>query len=136
MMHDSVMQYVLRSSEYELLFAQESGMRGFVVFVPEKGALASQKVISRKQADSILGDLDSEDVRIYAEIAKLESKYVPYWRGHYEGSKHFANLLEVHRTSHGFLNVFLFMEKDIPQLYKIVKQSGITSAIPLELMLR
>lgn len=131
-----MMKYALRSREYENLRAQEHRMRGFVVFAPENGALVSEGIISRKKAGSILGELDEKDEKIYAEITKLEKKYVPYWRANQDDDgKSFAYMLEVHQFTNGFINVFLFMEKEIPYLCKIEKKAGITAAIPLEIIL-
>ncbi len=125
--------YDLRVSEYELLLAQAPRTRGFVVFAPESGVLVSQEAIPRKQANSILGDLDAKDIEIYARIADLERKYVPYWRA--RSDKDLGTMLDVHRLSQGVINVFLFMEGNTPELIKIKKVSGITSAVPLELRL-
>lgn len=130
-----MMKYILRSKEYENLRAQEPRMRGFVVFAPKDDALVSEGVISRKKAGSILGELDYGDINIYAKIAELERKYVPYWKARSEPGQDFVNMLEVHKTTNGFINVFLFMEEDKPQLYKIETESGITAAMPLELVL-
>lgn len=125
-------KYVLRPSEYESLRAQEPCMRGFVVFAPENGDLVSQEVIPRKHANSILGNPDSEDIKIYAKIAELERKYVPFWRG--KSDRDFANMVEIFETTR-LINAFIFMENDRPQLYEIQHKSGITSAVPLELRL-
>ncbi len=127
--------YALRSSEYEDLLAQDPRMRGFVVFAPENGMLVSQEVIRRKKTAVLLGDLDDKDIEIYARIADLERKYVPYWRASSKRDKNLGTMLDVHRLSQGFINVFLFMEGNTPELIKIIKESGITSAVPLELRL-
>lgn len=129
----SMIDYILRSSEYESLRAQPPRMRGFVVFAPENDMLVSQEVIHSKLAVSILGNLDDKDIEIYARIADLEKKYVPYWRA--RSSNDFGTMLEVHRLSQGFINVFLFLEENDPELIKIEKLSGITAAVPLELKL-
>ena len=62
-----MVEYALRSTEYECLCAQEPRIRGFVVFEPENGVLVSAEVISRKKAGAILGDLDAEDIKIIPE---------------------------------------------------------------------
>ena len=128
-------EYTLRQSEYEGLLAQEPRTRGFVVFTPESDTLVSQRIIPRLQADSILGRMDAEDMRIYAEIAKLDRKYVPFWRASEDRGQNIVNMVEVHRATSGFINVFLFMPQDVPQLYKIERESGITSATALDLRL-
>jgi hypothetical protein len=95
----------------------------------------SEGIIPRKKAGSILGELDYEDIRIYAKIAELERKYIPYWNARGEPGQDFVNMLEVHKATRGFINAFLFVEEDKPQLYKIETEVGITAAIPLELVL-
>ncbi len=127
--------YALRQSEYEGLLAQEPRTRGFVVFAPESGMLVSQQVIPRKQANSILGGMDAEDIKLYAKIAELERKYVPFWRANEGRGQNLADMVAAHQATGGLLNVFLFMQESMPELYKIERKSGITSATALDLRL-